>query len=67
MSNKNLTIDLDARTDAFGKTYYIGKLEAPITIDCKDGAVFLIYVSDVGGEELQIGPLKDSSKKKARE
>jgi len=54
MSNKNITIDLKAKPDKDGRIFYVGKIEAPVLIDCKDGAVFLIFVSDRGDEQLQI-------------
>lgn len=54
MSNKNITIDLKAKLDKDGRTFYVGKVKAPVLIDCKDGAVFLIFVSDRGDEQLQI-------------
>jgi len=54
MSNKNITIDLKARKDKDGLTFYVGKIKAPVLIDCKDGAVFLVFVSDKGDEQLQI-------------
>jgi len=54
MSNKNLTIDLKARKDVDGQTFYVGKLKAPVLIDCKQGAVFLVFVSDHDSEVLQI-------------
>ena len=54
MSNWNITIDLKARKDVDGQTFYVGKVEAPVLIDCSEGAVFLIFVSDHGEEHLQI-------------
>lgn len=54
MSNKNVTIDLKARKDIDGRTFYVGKVEAPVFIDCTRGAVFLVFVSDKGEEQLQI-------------
>jgi hypothetical protein len=54
MSNKNLTIELRARTDKDGRVFYVGKLKAPCLIDCSQGAVFLVFVSDHGAEEMQI-------------
>lgn len=54
MSNKNITIDLKAKLDKDGRTFYVGKVKAPVNIDCRDGAVFLIFVSDRGDEQLQI-------------
>ena len=60
MSNKNLTIDLKRRTDKDGKIFHVGKLEAPVLIDCSQGAVFLIFTSDVNEEQLQIAPMNDA-------
>lgn len=54
MSNKNVTIDLKARKDKDGMIFYVGKLKAPVLIDCSQGAVFLVFVSDQGDEQLQI-------------
>lgn len=54
MSNKNITIDLKARKDVDGQTFYVGKVKAPIMIDCSIGAVFLVFVADKGEEQLQI-------------
>lgn len=54
MSNKNVTIDLKGRKDKDGQTFYVGKIKAPVLIDCSQGAVFLIFVSDQGDEQLQI-------------
>lgn len=59
MSNKNIVVDLKTRKDRDGQTFYIGKIEAPVFIDCSKGAVFLIFTSDKGEEQLQIA-LKDS-------
>jgi hypothetical protein len=57
MSNKNVVIDLKARKDVDGQTFYVGKVEAPVLIDCSDGAVFLVFISDKGEEQLQIAPM----------
>ena len=61
MSNHNVTIDLKSRKDIDGQTFYVGKIKAPVLIDCTKGAVFLVFVSDKNGEQLQIA-LMDSSK-----
>ena len=53
MSNKNVTIDLKARKDVDGQTFYVGKIKAPVMIDCSLGAVFLVFVADKGEEQLQ--------------
>jgi hypothetical protein len=57
MSNKNLTIDLKARKDVDGQTFYVGKLKCPIMIDASEGVVFLVFVSDKGEEQLQIATM----------
>ncbi len=54
MSNKNVTVDLKARKDKDGMIFYVGKIMAPVLIDCSQGAVFLVFVSDQGDEQLQI-------------
>ena len=54
MANKNLTIDLKTRKDIDGQTFYVGKLKCPVVIDCREGVVFLVFVSDKGEEQLQI-------------
>ena len=57
MSNKNLTIDLKARKDIDGQTFYVGKIKGPFLIDCKDGVVLLVFVSERGGEQLQVASM----------
>ena len=54
MANKNLVIDLKARKDSDGCIFFVGKIKAPVLIDCSEGAVFLIFVSDSGEEQLRI-------------
>jgi hypothetical protein len=55
MSTKNVAIDLQPRQDKDGRTFYVGKIKAPVLIDCSEGAVFLVFVSEQGQESLQIG------------
>lgn len=62
MSNKNLSIDLIARKDVDGNVFYVGKLQFPGNIALKDGAVFLVFVSDKGNEQLQIGIMEKNNK-----
>ena len=57
MSNKNVTIDLKARKDKDGMTFYVGKIKGPFLIDCTQGVVFLAFVSDQGDEQLQIAQM----------
>jgi hypothetical protein len=62
MSNKNVTIDLKARKDQDDRVFYVGKIKAPILIDCSMGAVFLVFVSDKGDEQLQIALMDTKDK-----
>ena len=62
MSNKNLTVDLKSRKDVDGNKFYVGKLEFPGSISCKDGVVFLVFVSDDGSEQLQIANMDKNNK-----
>lgn len=59
MSNKNIVIDLKSRKDIDGQIFYVGKIKAPVLIDCRPGAVFLVFVSDKGDEQLQIALMDD--------
>lgn len=61
MSNKNVIIDLKSRKDKDGATFYVGKIESPVLIDCSKGVVFLVFVSDKGEEQLQIAPMDDKN------
>jgi hypothetical protein len=53
----NLTLDFKARKDRDGMIFYVAKLKGPFSIDCEKGVVFLAFVSDQGGERLQIAPM----------
>lgn len=65
MSNDtNLKIPLDKRIDSEGKSYFIAKVRGPFTIDCTNGICFLIFCSENGLEEMQVGPLLDKRDKK---
>ena len=57
MSNKNVTVDLKGRLDKDKRVFYVGKIKAPVSIDCSQGVVFLVFVSDQGDERLQIAPM----------
>ena len=54
MSNSNLKVNLYKQKDKHGSLFYVGKLKAPMNINCKDGICFIIFVSDDGNEEIQI-------------
>lgn len=60
MSNKNLTIELKSRKDKNNQIFFVGKLKAPVMIDCSQGVVFLLYTAEPGCEELQIALMDDS-------
>ncbi len=57
----NLVIELEARIDNNGKTYYIGKIKAPALIDLSAGCSFLIFTSEIGAEVLQIAPMNNKN------
>lgn len=59
MANNNLMIDLKSRKDRDGKVYLVGKLKAPVLIDCLPGVTFLIFFADNGEEQLQIALMDD--------
>lgn len=67
MSNKNLVIELKSRPDRNGKKFFVGKIKAPILIDCSAGAVFLIYTSEENSEELQIAVMDQKEKENFEE
>ena len=54
--SKNVIIKLKERKDSEGRVYYIGKIASPVMIDCRDGAAFLVFLSEPGNEQLQIAP-----------
>ncbi len=62
MSNKNLTVDLQTRTDDEGRKFFVGKLQFPGNINTSDGVVFLVFTSEAGLEELQIAPMDKKNK-----
>jgi hypothetical protein len=62
MSNKNVTIDLKKRLDVDGKPFYVGKIESPVLIDCRHGAVFLIFTADKDQEQMQIALMEKKDK-----
>jgi len=49
-------VDLEPRPDSTPQKniYYIGRLQAPVTIDLTNGVTFLIFLSESGDEEVQI-------------
>lgn len=56
MSN-NLSVELKPHLDGNGHTYYVGKLEFPGEIDCREGVSLLVFISEPGCEEIQIANL----------
>jgi hypothetical protein len=63
MSN-NLKIELKPHLDGNNKTYYVGKLEFPGTIDCSEGVSFLVFISEPGCEEIQVANINKKDDKK---
>jgi hypothetical protein len=69
MSDK-LCIELEPKIDSAGNTYYVGKLRAPILIDCSEkngGVSFVIWTSDPGNETMQISSITNPKKNKYNE
>jgi len=62
-SNK-LSIRLYPREDKNGKQYFVGRLKFPGTIELKNGATFLAFISDPGYEELQVAVSEKEEKEK---
>jgi hypothetical protein len=46
------------------KDYFVGKLQFPGTIDFRDGISFMVFTSERGVEELQIGPIDERRQSK---
>lgn len=60
MANEKLTIALTKSTDRNGSTYYLGRIQFPGTLDLSKGAVFWVFTSEDGNEEIQIGNMDHS-------
>ncbi len=48
---------------SINKKYYLGRLQFPGAVTFDDGAVFLVFTSEEGTEELQIA-VDDSTRRK---
>lgn len=59
MASKNLCVDLNAKKDKNGNTFYVGKLAFPGTVTFKDGVVFLVFINENGSEQLQIASMDE--------
>ncbi len=64
-NSAKLTVPMYRALDHNNNPYFIGKLQFPGFIDLTNGASFMLFTSDEGAEELQIGPL-DPNKRSAR-
>lgn len=54
MVDEDIVVRLEKRLDANDKPYFIGRIRSPIDIVCKDGVVFLLFISEEGNEEMHI-------------
>jgi hypothetical protein len=59
-----MRVPLMKMTDTHGQPYYIGKLQFGGALDFRQGNSFMVFVSEEGVEELQIGPIDPSKKSK---
>lgn len=62
-----LKIPLTAREDREGKKFYVGRIQFPGTLDCKDGLVFLVFTSEDGNEEIQVAGMESTPHDKTHE
>lgn len=56
----NITIPLVSRQDKNNQIFYIGKTQLPMYLEADDGLAFLVFTSDPGAEEIQIGPIHNN-------
>jgi len=66
MASEKLSIPLTATQDRNGKKYYMGRVQFPGTLNLRRGAVFWVFTSESGQEEIQIGVM-DKKKDKERQ
>lgn len=62
-----LPIELRKRLDRDKEAYYTGRLHCNISMDLTAGQSFMVFVSEDGFEEIQVGPLDPRRKKFAKE
>jgi hypothetical protein len=68
MSDGKILIDLEPTKDRNGKTIYIGKIKAPLLIDCAEkadgngGVCFIVFLEE-GSEQLQISHISKPKNK----
>jgi len=62
--HNNIAVELEERFEDIGeenrspRKFFVGKIQADLTLDCSQELVFLIFIADVGEEELQISATK---------
>ena len=62
-----MPITLRKRLDRREETYYTGRLHCNISMDLSAGQSFMVFISDEGFEEIQVGPLDPKRKSFSRE
>lgn len=60
-------VPLKSRTDSRGNTFYTGKLQFNGTLSMSKGQTFMIFTSEKGVEEMQVGPLHPTRAYKVRD
>jgi len=63
-NDAKLKVQLFKLQDKWHNDYYVGKLQFPGTFDYGQGMSFMVFVSETGVEELQIGPVDPEKQSK---
>jgi hypothetical protein len=61
-----ITIDLIRHLDSDKQPFYTGKLQFPGTLNFSEGVSFMVFISESGVEQLQIGPSPIRTKMRRR-
>lgn len=61
MNSNSMQVTLSSLLDRNGNIYHIGRVNFPGYIDCNDGVVFLIFLSEEGEETLHITTINNEN------
>jgi hypothetical protein len=62
--HNNIAIDLATEYDTDENSYFVGSIASNLSVSASEGIVFLVFVADVGEEELQISVASKSKNNK---